>query len=100
MCGPHGRHYLARQEGIKLVCAMPPDAEIAPLGAGVEVEPDSICDQVTDFVRAMIDLPVGFSFASFDLKLEEEGFNACNPLQVGFARVFCDSTKSDSVWKA
>eukprot|EP00913_Durusdinium_trenchii_P006626 g6225.t1 len=54
------------------------------------VEPDSICDQVTDFVRAMIDLPVGFSFASFDLKLEEEGFNACNPLQVGFARVFCD----------
>ncbi|CAK8992037.1 unnamed protein product [Durusdinium trenchii] len=80
----------AIQEGIKLVCAMPPDAEIAPLGAGVEVEPDSICDQVTDFVRAMIDLPVGFSFASFDLKLEEEGFNACNPLQVGFARVFCD----------
>ncbi|CAJ1404124.1 unnamed protein product [Effrenium voratum] len=80
----------AIQEGIKLVCAMPPDVEIAPLGAGAEVEPDSICDQVTDFVRSMIDLPVGIGFAGNAYALEEEGFNACNPLQVGFSRVFCD----------
>ena len=80
----------AVEEGVKLVCAAPPDVEIAPLGIGAEVEPDSICDQVTDFVGALGMLPVDFAHETFNYKMEEEGFNACNPFQVGFSRVFCD----------
>ena len=80
----------AVQEGVKLACAAVPDIEIAPLGAGVETEPGDICDQVMDSVRAFVDLPVGFGYASHALAVEEEGFNACNPFQVGFARIFCD----------
>lgn len=37
----------------------------------------------------MSDLPVDFAHETFNYKLEEEGFNACNPFQVGFARIFC-----------
>ena len=80
----------AVQEGVKLACAAIPGVEIAPLGAGAQVNPDNICGEVVDFVRSMIDLPAGFVFASREYALEEEGFNACNPLQVGFSRVFCD----------
>eukprot|EP00435_Cladocopium_sp_Y103_P028791 s209_g7.t1 len=80
----------AIQEGVKTLCAAVPGIEIAPLGAGVEAKPDNICDQVVDFVRTLIDLPVGFGFASTNFALEEEGFNACNPFQVGFSRAFCD----------
>ena len=36
----------AVQEGVKTLCAAVPGIEIAPLGAGVEVKPDNICDQV------------------------------------------------------
>ena len=79
----------AVQEGVKLACAAIPGVEIAPLGAGAQVNPDNICGEVVDFVRSMIDLPAGFVFASREYALEEEGFNACNPLQVGFSRVFC-----------
>jgi len=49
--------------------------------------------QVVDFVRTLIDLPVGFGFASTNFGLEEEGFNACNPFQVGFSRAFCHLEK-------
>ena len=88
----------AVQEGIKLVCAAIPGVMIAPMGAGTEVKPDDICGQVMDSVRAFVDLPVGFGFAVHDLKLEEEGFNACNPYQVGFARVMCDLTRNIDLW--
>ena len=80
----------AIQEGVKTACAAIPGIEIAPLGAGAETNPDDICGQIVDFVRAMIDLPVGFGFAAHDYAMEEEGFNACNPFQVGFSRVFCN----------
>lgn len=80
----------AIQEGVKTACAAIPGIEIAPLGAGAETNPDDICGQIVDFVRAMIDLPVGFAFAAHDYAMEEEGFNACNPFQVGFSRVFCN----------
>eukprot|EP00435_Cladocopium_sp_Y103_P040537 s209_g11.t1 len=80
----------AIQEGVKTLCAAVPGIEIAPLGAGVETEPDDICGQVVDFVRTLIDLPVGFAFAGHEYAMEEEGFNACNPYQVGFSRLFCN----------
>ena len=80
----------AVQEGVKTLCAAVPGIEIAPLGAGVETEPDDICGQVVDFVRMLVDLPVGFTFAAHDYAMEEEGFNACNPYQVGFSRLFCN----------
>ena len=88
----------AVQEGIKTLCAAVPGIEIAPLGAGVETEPDDICDQVVDFVRTLVDLPVGFSFAAHDFAMEEEGFNACNPYQVGFSRLFCNSDILQAIW--
>ncbi|CAE8674203.1 unnamed protein product [Polarella glacialis] len=78
------------QNGIKMVCAIPPDVEIAPLGVGAEVEPDSICDQVTDFVGSLVHLPIGLAYAGVRYANEQEGYAACNPLQVGFSRMFCD----------
>ena len=51
----------AIQEGVKTACAAIPGIEIAPLGAGVEAKPDNICEQVVDFVRSLVDLPVGFA---------------------------------------
>ena len=86
----------AIQEGVKTACAAIPGIEIAPLGAGIEAKPDNICEQVVDFVRSMVDLPVGFAFAAHDYAMEEEGFNACNPFQVGFSRVFCNLADSQS----
>ena len=44
----------------------------------------------------MGDLPVDFAHETFTYKLEEEGFNACNPFQVGFARIFCRSKGKDN----
>ncbi|CAE8711131.1 unnamed protein product [Polarella glacialis] len=73
-----------------MVCAIPPDVEIAPLGVGAEVEPDSICDQVTDFVGSLVHLPIGLAYAGVRYANEQEGYAACNPLQVGFSRMFCD----------
>lgn len=65
------------QGGIKLVCAIPPNVEIAPLGAGVEASPPSICDQVVDFVRTIIDIPFDIGKSAMDYALEDEGFRAC-----------------------
>ncbi|CAE8641344.1 unnamed protein product [Polarella glacialis] len=78
------------QNRVKMVCAIPPDVEIAPLGVGAEVEPDSICDQTTDFVGSLVHLPVGLANAGVRYGLEAEGYAACDPMQVGFSRMFCD----------
>lgn len=37
-------------EGIELVCNVIPDVEIAPLGAGIQIEPKSICEELADFI--------------------------------------------------
>lgn len=77
-------------EGINLVCEAPPDVEIAPLGAGVEVEPDEICESATQFAEALSSFPFEYMASWNAYAVEKEGFMACNPFQVGFSRLFCD----------
>jgi len=85
-------HVLANviSDGVKLACAAIPNVEIAPLGAGTEVKPPNICEQVVDFVRTIVDIPMDVAHNTFAYYLSEEGRAACNPYQVGFSRLFCD----------
>ena len=38
----------------------------------------------------IIDIPFDIGKSAMDYALEDEGFRACNPFEVGFPRLFCD----------
>lgn len=81
------------EETLGAVCGVIPDVMIAPFGAGVALNPGEICDGISELVGAISNFagPVsGFSFARQGWSIEQEGYAACNPMQVGFARAFCD----------
>lgn len=81
------------EEGLGAVCSAIPDVMIAPFGAGVALNPGEICGQVAELVGAIKTFagPASeFHFAKKEYDIEKEGYAACNPLQIGFARAFCD----------
>ncbi|CAE7841182.1 ACBP2, partial [Symbiodinium necroappetens] len=85
-------HSIANQlhDHAVLVCAAIPSVVAAPLGVGVEPQPQKICAEVTDLVRTIVDLPFDISKTAVDFQIEREGYLACNPYEAGFARLFCD----------
>ncbi|CAE7250862.1 unnamed protein product [Symbiodinium natans] len=74
----------------EMVCDALPDVEIAPFGAGVQVTSGDLCQGTLDLTNDILDFGYDMHDASFDMKLGQEGFDACNPMQIGFARMFCD----------
>lgn len=81
------------EEGLGAVCSAIPDVMIAPFGAGVALNPGEICGQVAELVGAIKTFagPASeFHFAKKEYDIQKEGYAACNPLQIGFARAFCD----------
>ncbi|CAK8997764.1 unnamed protein product [Durusdinium trenchii] len=77
------------EEGIGLICKAIPDVTIAPWASGWF----RICDGAAELVGAIKKFsgPTSeFAFAKKEMEIQEEGYAACNPLQVGFARAFCD----------
>eukprot|EP00933_Yihiella_yeosuensis_P040876 TRINITY_DN3528_c0_g1_i11.p1 TRINITY_DN3528_c0_g1~~TRINITY_DN3528_c0_g1_i11.p1 ORF type:complete len:1502 (-),score=330.55 TRINITY_DN3528_c0_g1_i11:334-4839(-) len=80
-------------ESLGLICKAIPDVMIAPLGAGISLNPNAICSGAKDFTDALAKFTapaMGFGIAVKQHALEVEGYNACNPMQIGFARAFCD----------
>ncbi|OLP80195.1 hypothetical protein AK812_SmicGene39424 [Symbiodinium microadriaticum] len=100
------------EETLGAVCGAIPDAArrkvmVAPLGAGIALNPGDICDGISELVGAVKNFagPVsGFHFARQGWSIEQEpclqnpgagikkkkSYAACNPMQIGFARAFCD----------
>ncbi|CAE7490946.1 unnamed protein product [Symbiodinium pilosum] len=81
------------EETMGAVCGVIPDVMIAPFGAGVALNPGEICNGISELIGAISNFagPIsGFHFAKQGWSIEQEGYAACNPMQVGFARAFCD----------
>ncbi|CAE7472430.1 unnamed protein product, partial [Symbiodinium sp. CCMP2456] len=81
------------EETMGAVCTVIPDVMIAPFGAGISLNPSEICDGIAELLGAVKNFagPVsGFAFAKTGWDIEQEGYAACNPMQIGFARAFCD----------
>jgi len=81
------------EEGLGVVCSVIPDVMIAPFGAGISLNPSEICNQATELVAAVKTFSgpaCEFHFEKKEFHIQQEGYAACNPLQIGFARAFCD----------
>jgi len=81
------------KESLGLICKGVPNVEVAPFGLGIAMNPSKICGGVKDLAEAIAKFTspaMGFGISVKKHALQVEGFNACNPLQVGFARAFCD----------
>eukprot|EP00439_Symbiodinium_sp_Y106_P007625 s5037_g1.t1 len=81
------------EETMGAVCGVIPDVMIAPFGAGVALNPGEICDGISELLGAVKNFAgpaSGFHFARQGWSIEQEGYAACNPMQIGFARAFCD----------
>ncbi|CAJ1443682.1 unnamed protein product [Effrenium voratum] len=81
------------QESLGVVCSIVPDTMIAPFGVGVAINPGEICGQAADLVGAIKTFAgpaSSYHFAKKEWDIQREGYAACNPLQIGFARAFCD----------
>ncbi|CAL1159414.1 unnamed protein product [Cladocopium goreaui] len=66
-----------------MVCSLPPDLEIAPLGAGIQVQPGKHCDKFSMLATFLGEFPYDFMEAANSYAVENEGFMACNPFQAG-----------------
>eukprot|EP00439_Symbiodinium_sp_Y106_P016615 s2083_g2.t1 len=70
-------------------CGFMPDTTIAPFGAGIELGPGDVCSGLAGWF-AQLDRVSGLRIARQGWSIEQEGYAACNPMQIGFARAFCD----------
>lgn len=81
------------EAGGGMICDAIPDVMIAPFGTGVGMNPGKICEGAMELVGAIKTFAgpaSGFHFAKQGWEIEQEGYAACNPMQIGFARAFCD----------
>ncbi|CAE8614700.1 unnamed protein product [Polarella glacialis] len=84
-------HVVERTQDV--YCDTVPDVVTAPLGAGFSSSPSDLCADTGKLAQTMLALDGPFSklgLATRHFQIQEEGHEACNPLQVGFARAFCD----------
>jgi len=77
----------------KAVCFAIPDVIVSPFGTGFGLRPSKICEgavKLQKAARAFAGPSMAYGSAQKRWAMESEDWNACNPLQVGFARLFCD----------
>lgn len=81
------------ESALSMLCASVPDSVVAPLGGGVQVPISDICEAAQNIHSTAFAVlgPVGsLAFAKQRHAIGKEGYAACNPMQMGFARLFCD----------
>jgi len=75
---------------VKVGCAAAPNAVVAPVGVGVEMSPPSICAEVTEMVRTVVSGAREIADTTETYLMEKADAADCDPIQVGFSRLFCD----------
>lgn len=78
---------------LDIMCDIPPNIEVAPVGLGAEIQIEDLCTDFTDFGKTMMKVAnkgVGLGHVLMNWQIEEEGYKDCNPLQLDMDRIFCD----------
>ncbi|CAE8583762.1 unnamed protein product, partial [Polarella glacialis] len=75
------------------ICEVAPDTMMAPFGVGVSISLSDICQAAEDLAHSILAVAgptQELAQAHKQVQIQEEGYAACNPIQIGFARAFCD----------
>lgn len=73
-----------------LPCSFVPDAEVAPMGVGVEFKVSKICEGIVNFVFSTVNFMNNGVLMGQQFAMANDDNADCNSLQHGLSRIFCD----------
>jgi len=71
-------------------CAAAPNMLVAPMGVGAGYEIKDVCSRAADVGRTLFEVSKDIWAEGMYFDMGVKDFNDCNPIQTGFARLFCD----------
>ncbi|MAD33197.1 MAG: hypothetical protein CMJ88_05515, partial [Planctomycetes bacterium] len=73
-----------------MLCGYAPSVEIAPFGAGIQINPNKICSGAVKYGTMIAKHAKDITFATLKFLRNKGEYEDCDALQVGFDRTFCD----------